>query len=91
MKKNNKHKTKGKLKTIYNSTEIIYVVVDMHFRVISCNIRAIEFAKRELGISIGQSEYILGFFPEHNVIVMKKIQSRPIHIQPLLSGTENKT
>ena len=72
MKKSNRHLTEAKLRTIYNTTEIIYVVVDPHFRIISYNIRAIEFAKRELGISMEHSQYILDFFPEHRRTVLLK-------------------
>ena len=56
-------KSEANLHTIFNTTDIIYVLVDHDFRIISYNPRAVAFAKNELGHSIEISKYFLDYFP----------------------------
>ena len=56
-------KSEANLHTIFNTTDIIYVLVDHDFRIISYNPRAVAFAKNELGRSIETSKYFLDYFP----------------------------
>jgi PAS domain S-box-containing protein len=56
-------KSEANLHTIFNTTDIIYVLMDHDFRVISYNPGAVAFAKNELGHSIEVSEYFLDYFP----------------------------
>ncbi len=55
-------KSEANLHTIFNTTDIIYVLVDHDFRVISYNPCAAAFAKNELGHSMEISKYFLDYF-----------------------------
>lgn len=55
--------SEANLHTIFNTTDIIYVLVDHDFCVISYNPRAVAFAESELGHGIEISKYFVDYFP----------------------------
>lgn len=57
------HKSEANLHTIFDTTDTIYVLMDDNLRIISCNPRAYDFAKNELGHDIEISEYFIDYFP----------------------------
>ena len=64
-------KSEANLHTIFNATDIIYVLVDHDFRVVSYNPCAAAFAKNELGHSIEISKYFLDYFlPERQPAIL---------------------
>lgn len=74
------------LKTIFDTTDTIYVLMDNDFRVISYNRRACDFASKELGHTIKTSEFFLDYFPEekHSVINMYMktvLTGRPVNYE----------
>ncbi|MEP6628209.1 MAG: PAS domain S-box protein [Ginsengibacter sp.] len=73
-------KTEANLRTIFDNTDTIYVLLDNHLRIISYNPRAYNFSKNELGHSIQTSEYFLDYFP---------VEKRPLlftYMQKVLKG-----
>jgi len=56
-------KSEANLHTIFDTTDTIYVLLDHDLRIISYNLRALAFAKNELGHSMEISEYLLDYFP----------------------------
>ena len=56
-------KSEANLHTIFDTTDIIYVLMDKDLRIISYNPRARVFAEKELGHHIEISEYFLDYFP----------------------------
>ncbi len=56
-------KSEANLHTIYDNTDTIYVLIDHYLRIISCNPRAVDFARNELGHGMQASNYFLDYFP----------------------------
>jgi PAS domain S-box-containing protein len=56
-------KSEANLRTIFDTTDTIYILLDTNFRIISYNPRAIDFAATELNHHIRISEYFLDYFP----------------------------
>jgi PAS domain S-box-containing protein len=57
----NLQKSQANLRTIFENTETIYVLLDKKSRVISYNSRACDFAEKELRHTIEKSEYFLDY------------------------------
>jgi PAS domain S-box-containing protein len=53
----------GDLQAIFDTTDTIYILLDIHFRIISYNPRAFDFVKNELGHHILVTENFLDYFP----------------------------
>jgi PAS domain S-box-containing protein len=56
-------RSEANLRTIFETTDTIYVLLDTEFRILSYNRRAVEFAGNELKRRIKTSEYFLDYFP----------------------------
>lgn len=57
-------KSEANLKTIFDNTDTIYVLLDKDFRIISYNTRAQSFARKEFGREIDVNAYFLDYFSE---------------------------
>lgn len=56
-------KSEANLRTIFDTTDTIYILLDTNFRIISYNPRAVDFASTELNHQIKINEYFLDYFP----------------------------
>lgn len=56
--------SEANLHTLFNNTDTIYVLLDQDLKIISYNPRAVEFAARELGHTIKNSDYFVDYFPK---------------------------
>ena len=70
-------KSEANLRTIFDTTDTIYILLDTDFRIISYNPRAVDFARTELNHHIGVSEYFLDYFPpERQQILLHHMKDR---------------
>ena len=72
-------KSEAHLRTIFDTTDTIYILLDTNFRIISYNPRAVDFAKTELNHRIKISEYFLDYFPPERQQIL-------LHYMKELSG-----
>ncbi len=69
--------SEANLRTIFDTTDTIYILLDTDFRIISYNPRAVDFAKTELNHHIEISEYFLDYFPpERQQILLHHMKER---------------
>src|SRR5882757_1691603 len=70
-------KSEANLRTIFDTTDTIYILLDTSFRIISYNQRAVDFALNELNHRIRMSEYLLDYFPpEKQKILLSHMTDR---------------
>jgi len=70
-------KSEANLRTIFDTTATIYILLDTDFRIISYNPRAVDFATTELNQPIRISEYFLDYFPpERQQILLHYMKER---------------
>lgn len=59
------HESEANLQTIFETTDTIYVLMDTDLQIISCNSRAVDFAKKELDRDFETGKYFLDYFPSN--------------------------
>jgi PAS domain S-box-containing protein len=70
-------KSDANLRTILDTTDTIYILLDTNFRIITYNPRAVDFARTELNHHIEISEYFLDYFPpERQQILLHHMKDR---------------
>jgi PAS domain S-box-containing protein len=57
--------SEANLHTIFDTTETIYLLMDIALHILSYNPKAADFAKKELGCNIDTGKFFLDYFPQH--------------------------
>lgn len=73
--------SEANLHTIFDTTDVIYVLLDRSFRIISYNQRFYDFSVKELNKIPGDNDYLPGYFEEARRPVLLDSMERALHGQ----------